>query len=189
MKTNKTKLLLSLLLTLRCIGSGTAVAQPERQGRGHFLEQEAPAQAGNRSEEEGFRRRRERFGEAGGGQLRAMRQQRIDRARTMAHRLLQDPTTPADIKAKAQRLDELLTTRERLEHDLQGKRQDFQQAHRQELEELRQLRERAETIRQNLRAAREKARAENIEKIQEMRRVTQEARETAQEIRRQYREN
>jgi len=108
-------------------------------------------------------------------------------ARNIARRLLEDPNTPAEVKAKAQRLADLLDQRERLETQLIGKRQDFLRAHRQELDELRQLRERAEISRQNLRSSREKAIAENLPKIQEMRRLTEEARQTAQELRQQYR--
>lgn len=186
MKTNKTKLLLSFLFIFWCINSEPLPAQPLGQGGERFIERQMDEPPG----EEGFRRGRGRFRGEGMGQRRALRQQRqqrIDRARAMARRLLEDPGTSAEVKAKAQRLEDLLTKRDDLERDLQGKRQDFMQAHGQELEELHQLRERAQAIRQNLRTAREKAITENLPKIQEMRRVTQEARETAQEIRQQYR--
>jgi hypothetical protein len=105
----------------------------------------------------------------------------------MARRLLDDPNTPADVKAKARRLDSLLAERETVEDELIAKRRDFLRDHRQELDELRQIRERAEVLRQNLRSSREKAIAENLPKIQEMRRLTNEARQTAQELRQQYR--
>jgi hypothetical protein len=145
----------------------------------------------NFAEEEGFRENRPRRGAGFLGerfeQRREQRRQRIERARQMARRLLEDPNTPADVKAKARRLDSLLTEREALENELVAKRQDFLRDHRQDLDELRQLRERAEVLRQNLRSAREKARAENLPKIQEMRRLTDEARRTAQELRQQYR--
>jgi len=120
-------------------------------------------------------------------QRREQRRQRIERARQMARRLLDDPNTPADVKAKARRLDELLTERDKLEGELVIKRQGFLHDHQPELSELRQLRERAEVLRQNLRSSREKAIAENLPKIQEMRRLTDEARQTAQELRQQYR--
>jgi hypothetical protein len=183
MKTKKTKLLLFFLLFFYWTHSEPVSAQPLGQGGEHFITQQGEEMPRG----EGFRRRRGWLSEEGIEQRRALRQQRLDRARTIARRLLEDPNTPADVKTKAQRLNELLTKRENLEHNLQGKRQDFLQAHRQELEELRQLRERADVIRQDLRAAREKATAENLSEIQEMRRVTQEARETAQEIRQYYR--
>ncbi|MGE0821494.1 MAG: hypothetical protein AB7G75_31965 [Candidatus Binatia bacterium] len=120
-------------------------------------------------------------------QRREARQQKIQRARNLARRLLVNPNTPADVRAKAQHLDELLTKRESLANELIAKRQQFLDAHREELEELRQLRERSERIRQNLRAAREKVLAENMPQIQEVRRLTKETRETAQDIRQQYR--
>ena len=183
MKTNKTKLLLSFLFIFLCMCSQPVSAQPLGQGGEHFIDQ----QREEMPQEEGFRLRRGWLREEGIEQRRAMRQQRLDRARAMARRLLEDPNTPAEVKTKARRLDDLLTKREDLERNLQGKRQDFLQAHRQQLEELRQLRERADTIRQNLRAAREKVIAENLSEIQEMRRVTQEARTTAQDIRQYYR--
>jgi hypothetical protein len=104
----------------------------------------------------------------------------------MARRLLADPNTPEDVRAKARQLDALLTKRENLERELDDKRRAFLQAHRQELDELRRLHERGEILRQNLRSAREKAMAENLPIIQEMRRTTEEARETAREIRRWY---
>jgi len=113
-------------------------------------------------------------------------QRRLQRARDMAQRLLDDPNTPKEIKAKARQLTELLDKREGLARDLDGKRQSFLQEHGQELVELRQLRERGEVIRQGLRAAREKVIAENLPAIQEMTRTTQDAHNIAGEIRNYY---
>jgi uncharacterized protein (DUF3084 family) len=106
----------------------------------------------------------------------------------MAQRLLDNPSTPDEIKIKARRLSELLGKRENLVQDLDGKRQSFLQEHGQDLDELRQLRERGETIRQRLRAAREKVISDNLPAIQEMRRTTQEARNVASELRFYYRQ-
>lgn len=106
----------------------------------------------------------------------------------MAQRLLDNPSTPNEIKAKARQLTELLGKRESLARDLDGKRQSFLQEHGQDLDELRQLRERGEVIRQRLRAAREKVISDNLPTIQEMRRATQEARNVASELRLYYRQ-
>jgi len=105
----------------------------------------------------------------------------------MAQRLLDNPSTPDEIKTKARRLTELLGKRENLARDLDGKRQSFIQEHGQDLDELRQLREQGEVIRQRLRAAREKVISDNLPAIQEMRRTTQEARAVAGELRFYYR--
>ena len=126
MKTNKTKLLLSFLLLFCCTYSEPVSAQSLGQGGERFIDRQGEEMPRG----EGFRRRRGWLREEGMEQRRAMRQQRIDRARTMARRLLEDPSTPAEVKTKARRLDDLLTKREDLERNLQGKRQDFLQAHR-----------------------------------------------------------
>jgi len=170
-----------LLLPLCLTGTSVVLAQPfQPRGEQQFIPpQQFPRpntpQEGLEDEElprfrgkprgEGFRQRREE------------QHRRLERARHMALRLLDDPSTPDDVKAKARRLNDLLSKREGLERELDGKRQDFLRAHSQELNELRQLQERGEIIRQNLRSAREKALAESLPTIQEMRRTTQEARE------------
>jgi len=189
MNVRKNRLIFFIFVTLCFLGEGSLLAQPFQQRGGEqfvprqaFPQQDMPEQGVERRPRWPGGLRREGF-----TQGREERRRRIERARTMAYRLLEDPNAPADIKAKARRLDELLTRRENLERELNDKRQDFLRAHSQELEELRQLRERGEILRQNLRSAREKAIAENMSAIQEMRRVTEEARETAQEIRQQYR--
>jgi len=188
---SKIKSLLMVLLTF-CSLSGTIVfaQSPPQQGEQEF----APRRpfAAENDGEEGFRgnrpRRRARFLGEQFEQRRELRRQRVERARQMTRRLLDDPNTPAEVKAKARRLNGLLAERETLEDELVAKRRDFLRDHRQELDELRQLRERAEVLRQNLRSSREKAIAENLPKIQEMRRLTNEARQTAQELRQQYRQ-
>lgn len=129
---------------------------------------------------------RSRPGRGGKLETREEQQRRLQRARDMVQRLLDDPHTPDEIKAKARQLTELLNKREGLARDLDGKRQSFLQEHGQELDELRQLRERGEAIRQGLRTAREKVVAENLPAIQEMTRTTQEAHNTALEIRNYY---
>lgn len=191
MSMSKSKLVFFALLTLCSLSGGSALAQPfQRRGEEQFIPRQplppqgTPQEGGERDSPPRWPRG---LREEGVEQRREERRQRIERAHIMARRLLQDPDTPADIKAKARRLDELLTKRENLERELDDKRQDFLRAHGQELEELRQLRERGETLRQNLRSAREKVIAENMPAIQEMRRITEEARETAQDIRQQYR--
>ena len=182
--------LLFFLITTSVVWETPAFAQTfPRHGEEQFAPRR-PFQRPSQTEDEpngegGPRRRGGMFGE-GFEQRRQQRQQRIERARNMARRLLEDPNTPAEVKTKARRLDELLDQRGKLEAHLTGKRQDFLRAHQQELDELRQLRERAEILRQNLRSSREKAIVENLPKIQEMRRLTDEARETAQELRQQY---
>lgn len=188
---SKIKCALIVFLTV-CSLSGTIVfaQSPAQRGEQEF----APRRpfAAENADEEGVRgnRPRRRAGLLGERfeQRREIRRQRVERARQMARRLLDDPNTPADVKAKARRLDSLLTERDALENDLVAKRQGFLRNHQQELDELRQLRERAEILRQNLRSSREKAIAENLPKIQEMRRLTDEARQTAQELRQQYRQ-
>lgn len=119
-------------------------------------------------------------------QRREERRRRVERARNMTSRLLQNPDTPEDAKTQARRLSELLDRWDRLEQKLSGKRQEFLRNHQQEIDELRQLQERAERLRHGLRDAREKVMADNVADIQEMRRVTQEARDIAQELRQQY---
>ena len=130
-----------------------------------------------------FRRRPGR-----GPEFREEQRRRLEHARDMAQRLLDDPSTPDEIKAKARRLTELLSKRESLARDLDGKRQSFLQEHAQDVAELRQLRERGEVIRQRLRTAREQVISENLPAIQEMRRTTQDARKVAVELRGYYRQ-
>ena len=129
-----------------------------------------------------------RPGGIGGLEVRKEQQNRLQRAREMAQQILDNPNTPDEIKAKAQRLTELLSKREGLARDLDGKRQSFLQEHGQDLAELRQLREQGEVIRQRLQAAREKVIAENQPTIQEMRQTTQAAREVAVDLRGYYRQ-
>lgn len=120
-------------------------------------------------------------------QRREQMHQRFEQAHIMAQKLLENPNTPDDIKAKARRLNELLEKRERLERDIDGKRQEFLQTHQQDIDALRRLQEQGEPYRQNLRSARDKVKTENQPLIDEMRRTTQEVRETARDIRREYR--
>lgn len=190
MKMNRIKCLLMILLTL-CVAQEEAVlAQSSPQGEERTFAPRRPFAAEN-SEQDGPRGNRPRRGAGFLGerfeQRREVRRQRIERARNMARRLLNDPNTSADVKAKARRLDSVLAERDALEDELVAKRQAFLRDHRQDLDELRQLRERAEILRQNLRSAREKTIAENLPKIQELRRLTDEARQTAQELRQQFR--
>jgi len=113
-------------------------------------------------------------------------QQRMNRARDLAQRLLDNPNTPDEVKTKARRLTELLGKREGLMRDLDGKRQSFLQEHGEDLAELRQLREQGEVIRQRLHAAREKVIAENQPAITELRHTTQGARDLAVDLRGYY---
>ena len=190
MRMNASKYLLLMFFSL-CVFQQAELSAQTMRPRG---EQEiAPREslpAENDAEEE-FREPRPRRGAGFLGerfeQRRTLRRQRIERARNLARRLLNDPNTSVEAKTKAQRLDNLLTEREALEDELAAKRQTFLRDHRQELDELRQLRERAEVLRQNLRSAREKAIADNLPQIQNMRRLTQEARQTARELRQQFR--
>lgn len=175
----RNKFLLFLFVTLCLTDVRPVMAQPSQgQGEEQFI---------SRSGEEGEPRFRRRLRGEGWQQRREQQRRRLERARTMAQKLLDDSNTPEDVRAKARRLDELLTKRERLQQEVESKRQDFLRAHSQDVEELRRLREQGEPYRRNLRAAREKARAENQPLIQEMRRTTQEAREIAQDLRQQYR--
>lgn len=190
MRTNRIEFSFFVLLTLCSAAAPSATAQPfQRRAEEQFIPRQPlgrpdfPEEGPAEEDPPGFRGRprREDF-----QQHREEQRRHLERARHMARRLLENPNTLQDIKAKARRLNELLTKREDLERDLDGKRQDFLRAHRQELDELRRLYERGELLRQNLRSAREKAMAENLPTLQEMRRTTQEAREIAREIRRQY---
>jgi hypothetical protein len=123
-----------------------------------------------------------------GPEFRQEQRSRLEHAQGLAQRLLDDPSTPDEIKAKARRLVELLSKREGLVRDLDSKRQSFIQEHGQDLEELRQLRERGEVVRQRLRAGREKVISDNLPAIKEMHRTTQEARDVAGDLRGYYRQ-
>ena len=188
---SKIKRIFIVFLTFYSLGGTLVFAQSPPQRGERESAPRRPFIAKN-SDEEGFRgnrpRRRAGFLEERFEQRREIRRQRIEHARQMSHRLLDDPNTPAEVKEKARRLDGLLTEHDKLEDELVAKRRDFLRDHQQELDELRQLRERAEVLRQNLRSSREKAIAENLPKIQELRRLTDEARKIAQELRQQYRQ-
>lgn len=181
-----------LVLTLVLAGMAPAVAQPMQPGGGEqFIPPKSPPSTdipgGERGEGRSPRPRR-RPGREGGPVGREEQRRRLERAGEMAQRVLDNPSTPNEIKAKARQLTELLGKRESLARDLDGKRQSFLQEHGQDLDELRQLRERGEVIRQRLRAAREKVISDNLPTIQEMRRTTQEARNVASELRLYYRQ-
>jgi len=181
-----------LVLTLFLAGITPALAQPMRPGgEEQFIAPKPPLSSdspGGGAQEGGFPRFRRRPGRGGGPEFREEQRRRLERARDMAQRLLDNPSTPDEIKTRARRLTDLLSKREGLARDLDGKRQSFIQEHGQDLDELRQLRERGEVIRQRLRAAREKVIADNLPTIQEMRRTTQEARDTAFNLRTYYRQ-
>ena len=190
--TMRMQFFLLLVLTLVLAGIAPAVAQPMQPGGG---EQFIPPKSlpstdipgGERGEGRSPRFRR-RPGRGGGPEAREEQRRLLERAREMAQRLLDNPSTSGEIKAKARQLTDLLGKREGLARDLDGKRQSFLQEHGQDIDELRQLRERGETIRQRLRAAREKVISDNLPAIQEMRRTTQEARNVANELRFYYRQ-
>lgn len=179
-----------LVLSLHLVGVDCVLAQPMRPGgEEQFVPPVPPAaraleQGGENDLSPRFRRRPGTRGFLGN---REERQRRLERTRILAQRLLDDPSTPEEVKTKARRLTELLSERETLERSLEGQRQNFLQEHSQDLDELRQLRERGEVIRQRLRAAREKALAENLPALQEMRRTTREARDLASDLRQYYR--
>lgn len=116
------------------------------------------------------------------------RQQRLQRGREIARRLMNDPNAPASIKERAQRLDSTLIRVEDLERELQHARAAFLRQHQGERAELRGLKERMDRIRQDLKAAREQAKADNLSKLQEIKRSTEEARTLAQELRGYYRQ-
>lgn len=181
-----------LVLTLVLVGTTPALAQPMQPGGGEqFIAPKSPLSPdipGGERREGWPPRPRRRPGREGGPVAREEQRRRLERAREMAQRLLDNPSTPNEIKAKARQLTELLGKRESLARDLDGKRQSFLQEHGQDLDELRQLRERGEVIRQRLRAAREKVISDNLPTIQEMRRTTQEARNVASELRLYYRQ-
>lgn len=190
--TMRTQFFPLLVLALFLAGIAPAVAQPMQPGGG---EQVIPPKSplspdipgGERGEGWSPRFRR-RPGRGGRPEVREEQRRRLERAREMAQRLLDNHSTPDEIKTKARRLTELLGKRENLARDLDGKRQSFIQEHGQDLDELRQLREQGEVIRQRLRAAREKVISDNLPAIQEMRRTTQEARDVAGELRFYYRQ-
>src|SRR5262245_40777679 len=187
-----TKRWFSLSVLIFClVGRAPVLAQPSRPGgQEQFIAPSRPLTSPEIPEggaREGWRPRfRSGPGREGKQRNPEEQQLRLQRARDIAQRLLADPNTPDEMKAKARQLTELLSKREDLARDLDGKRQSFVQEHSQELTELRQLRERGEVIRQGLRAAREKVVAENLPTIQEMTRTTQEAHNMALEIRNYY---
>ena len=177
-----------LVLAVLLVGIAPALAQPMRPGgEEQFIPPKPPFNMPEGGTREGwspwFRRRPGR-----GPEFREERRRRLERARDMAQRLLGDPSTPDEIKAKARRLTELLGKRESLMRDLDGKRQSFLQEHGRDIDELRQLREQGEVIRQRLRAARGQVVSENLPIIQEMHRTTQDARDVAVELRGYYRQ-
>ena len=190
--TMRMQFFLLLVLTLLLAGIAPAVAQPMQPGGEEQFIPPRSSLAPNVPDVERGEGRSPRFrrrpGRGGGPEAREEQRRRLERAREMAQRLLDNPSTPDEIKIKARRLSELLGKRENLVQDLDGKRQSFLQEHGQDLDELRQLRERGETIRQRLRAAREKVISDNLPAIQEMRRTTQEARNVASELRFYYRQ-
>src|SRR5262249_9522969 len=57
-------------------------------------------------------------GRGRGSEFREEQRRHLEHARDMAQRLLDDPSTPDEIKAKARRLTELLNKRESLVRDL-----------------------------------------------------------------------
>ena len=182
---------LLLMFTLSLVGTGPAFAQPVRpRSEEQFVPPQPPAVPSFPEEERGEnwspRFRRRPLGRGMGPQAREEQRHRLERGREMAQRLLENPNTPDEIKAKARRLTELLGKREGFEHNLDSKRQDFVREHGQDLTELRQLRERGEVIRQRLRLAREKVLSDSLPAIQEMRRTAQEARDIAFELRHYY---
>jgi hypothetical protein len=179
-----------LVFAVFLAGIAPALAQPMRPGGEEQVITPKPplSSVPDRGEEEGWIPWfRHRLGE-GEPKFRGERRRRLQRAREMAQRLLNDPSAPDEIKAKARRLTDLLSKREGLVRELDSKRQNFNQEHEQELSELRQLRERGELIRQRLRAAREKAIYEKLPIIQEMRQTTREARDVAVELLGYYRQ-
>lgn len=121
-------------------------------------------------------------------QRREERHRRLERARAMVDHLLASPNVSAEVKTKARRLSDVLDKHERLERQLEEKRQAFLRNHQPEIDELRQLQERAERLRSKLRSAREQAMNDNRSDLQEMRRTTQEARDLALELRQQFQE-
>jgi hypothetical protein len=126
------------------------------------------------------------LGREGRQEAREDSQQRMNRARDLAQRLVDNPNTPDEVKTKARRLTELLGKRDDLMRDLDGKRQSFLQEHSEDLAELRQLREQGEVIRKRLHAAREKVIADNQPAITELRHTTQAARDIATDLRGYY---
>ncbi|HJY80778.1 MAG TPA: hypothetical protein VKK81_06805 [Candidatus Binatia bacterium] len=179
-------------LTLLMTGIAPVLAQPMRPGgEGQFIAPKPPLSSdipGGEAQEGWPSQLRRRPGRGGRPEFREEQRRRLERARDMAQRLLDNPNTPDDIKAKARQLTELLDKRENLVRDLDGKRQSFLQEHGPDIDELRQLRERGEVIRQKLRVARETVISENLPTLQEMRRTTREARDTALELRNYYRQ-
>jgi hypothetical protein len=189
----RVRFLLLLGVALLLIGSDLVLAQPlQPEGGRQFIPQQspvAPPLPGERQGEDwGSRYGRRRSGRRMGPKALEEQRLRMERAREIAQKLLENPNTPNEVKDKARQLTELLAKRERLAHDLDGKRQDFLRDHGQDLAELRQLRERGEVIRKRLRAAREKVASDNLPAIQEVRRTSQEARNTAAALRRYYRQ-
>ncbi len=144
--TMRMQFFLLLVLTLVLAGIAPAVAQPMQPGGGEqFIPPKSPPSTdipgGERGEGRSPRfRRRPRGG--GGPEAREEQRRRLERAREMAQRLLDNPSTSGEIKAKARQLTDLLGKREGLARDLDGKRQSFLQEHGQDIDELRQLRER-----------------------------------------------
>ncbi|HKA55144.1 MAG TPA: hypothetical protein VKJ47_15940 [Candidatus Binatia bacterium] len=177
------------VLALLTAGGAPALAQPARPGGEEQLS--TPARPfsdvpGGGAREEWSPGFHHGPGRGRGLEFREEQRRLLERARDMAQRVLDDPSAPDEVKAKARRLTELLDKRESLVRDLGGKRQSFLQEHAQDIAQLRQLREQGEVIHQRLRAAREQMVAENLPVIQEMRRTTQDARKVAVELRGYY---
>lgn len=184
MKLCKSKSIVILSCLLCLTAAESVIAQPAQESREESLSRPDFPPRGMREGRPGWggRRRGRDF-----QQRREQMRQRLEQARTMAQKLLENPNTPDDIKAKAHRLNELLDKRERLDREIDGKRQEFLRTHQQDIDALRRLQEQGERHRQNLRSAREKMKTENQPLIDEMRRTTREAREVARDIRLEYR--
>src|SRR5262249_2149443 len=105
-----------LVLTLFLAGITPALAQPMRPGdEEQFIAPKPPSPCaipGGGAQEGGVPRFRRRPGRGGGPEVREEQRLRLERARDLAQRLLDNPNTPDEIKARARRLTELLGKRE-----------------------------------------------------------------------------
>src|SRR5262249_41042312 len=110
---------------------------------------------------------------------------RLERIRNTAERLLENPRTSDDVKAKAHRLLELADNWEDLRQKLDDSRAAFFRDNQKDIDELCQLWERAKTLRQTLKEKREKVMGDNRRTREDLERVKQEVYDIAESVREQ----
>jgi len=115
-------------------------------------------------------------------------QAQVRKGRGVVERILRDPRTPPELKARAEELGRLLAERERYLTALETRRRALLAAHRSEIEELGQLRNRAREIGKSLLQARKKVLEESKADIEALLRTSAQARKITDELEQAYRQ-